>query len=66
MFELAAGQVSQVRQRMVEHFVRDRRLDVGGLRLDAFVADGREITQLVGHAAALAAHAEAARLAGIV
>ena len=52
--------------RMSEYFFRDRRLHVGRLRLHRLVADGGKIAELVGHAPALTAHAEPARLARIL
>ena len=48
-----------------EQVGRDRRLNVSGLGLHALVADGGIVPQLIGHAATLAAHAQATGLGGI-
>ena len=50
---------------MREDFPGNRWLDIGGLRLDALIADGRKLAEFVCHAALLTAHAEPARLAGV-
>ncbi len=66
LFHLAAGELLQVAQRMEEGLVRDRRLDVGRLRLHRLVADRRELAELIGHPALLPAHAVGAGLAGVL
>jgi hypothetical protein len=66
-FQLARRELLQLAGREpLPEVAADRPLHVGDHRLQALLADGGKLAQLVDHAAALPAHAQRARLAGVL
>ncbi len=65
MLQLIRRQLLEICQRMIKDFAWNRGLNVRGLSLDTFVADGGKFIQLVRHTAALATHSQATGLARI-
>lgn len=59
------GKLAKIREIVVENLRRYRSLDIGGLRLNTFIAHRGEFIQLIGHAAALPPHTQATGFAGV-
>lgn len=65
-FQLLGSQLLQRVQTVVENFQRNGRLNISGLGLDALIANGGKLSQLIDHAAPLSAHTKRASFAGVV
>ena len=66
MLQLVRRQLVEIGETMLKHFLGNRRLNIGRLRLNALVADRRKLALLVRHTALLPAHAVGAGFTGVL